>query len=433
MPSFSRISFLLATVLPGVAVAGVGDHIRVGDVTIAPDLDFGAEYRTNVYQHESEPEGGVDMIIQPGLSIVVGNDNNEFSFGGEYRLKKYFDKNQTSLDRFNDFGVNASAHLLKKSIIGFKIGDVATLRNNVAEDVAADNPYHTQLNNTLNAAVSIQPGPILNFDLGGFWKFTDYRVPETGSIRNDRHFNSRNIYGPSLDIKWKFFPSTAVVGNVQYLWHTWEDNWISSQTTTSSFIGDYLAVPDSQHFKFDLGLRGQLTKTIAVHAVAGYGVADYSVESVETSASNQAPEDPEEIDATLAGFDADASGLDGLRVDVGVEWKFIEQHKLSVNYRKDFTDSFFTNYAAYNQVSAVYAGQFGKFVGLQLEFLFRDEQYHGEVERSDALIRGRGDVTFKVQKWLSFTTGAWWTQRASSVATVEYDDVNIHLYGTFTY
>ncbi len=53
--------------------------------------------------------------------------------------------------------------------------------------------------------------------------------------------------------------------------------------------------------------------------------------------------------------------------------------------------------------------------------------------RNDVVNRVTADFAYRLKNWASVTPGVYWQQRASNVDNVEYDDVNIHLLGTFTY
>ncbi len=197
-----------------------------------------------------------------------------------------------------------------------------------------------------------------------------------------------------------------------------------------------LALPDSQHLKMVAGLRGRITRWLVLNATAGYGSGVYDEESVSADADSGCDGLALELDATANGFDSDAVGLDGLLLTLGAtvdtEVGF-GQLRVGATYRKDFVDSYFTNYNAFNQVAAFIEADFGRSLTGGVRTSIRFEDYHGEIERNDILLRLGTEWGVHFTQWATLSATAFWTERASNHADVQYDDVEFALLGTFTY
>jgi hypothetical protein len=420
--------------LSAEAFAGPGDHIRVGDVELAPDLDLGAEVRTNVYRDEAVAVPAANFRIAPGLLAAAQGDDHEFRGSGEWVLRKYFfvaderipplpagSSRVENLDRFDEFSVGAGADTFKRNVIGFRISDDMALRNFRSDAEFADIPYTSQLRNTVGAGLRINPGPALEFVPGGQWTWDSFRVPAADGA--DRALNNRNTFGPVLDAKWAFLPRTAVVANASWMVNDWQNNVLDSAPEEE--FGAEVALPNSNHVKTMAGIDGRFTDRVFAQLMVGYGVAMYNEDTVEGAEAGE-------------GAGDDATGGDGFLMKAQLRYSLTPSDEtrrgssIAAGYVRDFKPSFFTNFIQVNQLFADYQGRVGDLrTGVRYELRFED--YHGEVARNDIVNRVNADLTYPAADWASFTAGGWWQQRASSENTVEYDDVNFHLLTTFVY
>jgi hypothetical protein len=410
------------------ADAGPGDHIQTGNTTITPGLDLGMEFRSNVLQSPTDPSGGPNMLVQPGLGILTDSPDTRFDFNGVYTLRKYFSRNLSQrADRFSDFDVGTRLELLRKSVIGFHIQDRAAIRN--------DNTLRalqTRIHNGFDAQLAIRPGAVLQFSLGGRWNYDQFIVPSSEDIDGSSTLGRRNAFGPTLDGEWRFFPRTAVILQTSYLMHNWSDSWVSAQDSSGQ-IGQFLALPNSQHFKAVAGLRGRLTSRFVLSATIGYGFAKYDPASVTKDASGREPADATELDAVSSGFDANAKNLDGLLGEVQLKYELADENFVTLGYQKDFEDVFFSNFVALNRVYLRYQGRYGKTFGLDGYATVSFDEYKGETTRSDIYSQAQLDFLINATDWMSFSIGTWWHHRSSSERLVEYDDFNGHIFASFEY
>ncbi len=424
---------------PAVASAGPGDHIRAGDAVIVPDIDMGMEYSTNVFRSHDDPRAAPNLRISPGIQIETKAPELSLSLGAEYMLRKYLKEPYTSADRFSDFDLTAKLAARKRHAVGFNLFDNASMVNvpvDMAGAIRNGGSYVSRLRNHLVGGVVLRPGQAMEFTLGGTWDFDDFQVPEGAQITNSRFLNRRQAFGPTVDARWTFFPRTAIVLRSSYLVHRWDDNWILSiqdELLPNEFnFGTHLAMPNSTHFKIDGGIQGRFTNHLVLTIRGGYGSANYDEQSVIKDASDETVQDRSEL-TEAAGFFDDVAGLDKLLLQAEIRYELTPDSSVAVGYQRDFDDSWFTNYLAYDRVYGQLNARLGSHLGMTAEGGFRMEDYNGEGPRDDIVIRVGGDLTYYANGWASITAGARWDERASTLDYVEYDDVRITGMATFTY
>lgn len=422
----AAICIAAATLVAPAAQAGPGDHIQLGTSTeIAPDIDLGFQYRSNVTQSPDDPLGGLNLTVAPGARVSYLTPDTEFNLVGDYRLVKYFTRVLAQADQFNDFDVSADGVFAKTRPVGFVIHERASLVNNNA-DRLGNTPFHTRFRNELAGGLQIRPGAVVQIDLAGNFEFDNFRVPVGAQAGDARDFNSRIGGGGTWQGQWRFLPRTAVVVEGDLTRYQWTENWIPEGDR-----GTFLAMPDSTHFRILGGLRGRLTDRVVIATELGYGSANYSETSVTNACFQGA-----ECDPTNAAnpFGDGLKGLERLLVVAQVQYEMDEDRTITVGYRKDFDDVFFTNYMAYNRVYTSLASTFGTRVSTDVSLALRQESYRGEKFRNDVFLDLQGDVSYSLQEWARITGGVGYQQRVSpSDNAVSYSDVQPRLLMTFSY
>lgn len=410
----------------GTALAGPGDHVALGPSTeMVPSLDVGLEYRSNITQSSSDPTGGINMALAPGVQISNETPDTEFELTGDWKLTKYFGRVLSNADRFNDFDVQLGGRFLKTRPVGFLFSNRTALVNNNA-DRLGNTPFHTRFRNNLQGGLEFRPGPVLQLYTKGNFEYDQYRVPPGAQAGDLRSFNNRLAGGVTFGGEWLFFPRTAVVLDGGYTRYSWDRNWIPEGAN-----GTFLAMPDSSHFRLLGGIRGRFTERLVIAAQAGYGIAAYDEQSVINSCTGGAECDPTNA-ANL--FGADLKGLERLLLSTELRYTFDEGRTWTLGYRKDFDDVFFTNYMAYNRVYTGLQSQFGPRFGTDVTLSLRQEAYRGEEQRSDVFIDARGNVSYAFQPWAKVVGGLGYQQRVSPSATdVSYNDVKGRLVLSLTY
>lgn len=438
------------------AEAGAGDHIQVGDyVEIAPSISTGVEFRTNSFlsvgavqseRPRDQARPSFNYLLRPRLGIEVNHPKVKFNFDGVYELRKWFDKDLAeSLDRFNDFTITSGIDVLPKGVVGFAVRDTAVLRNRESDNPYRGNALLTQLRNDVGADLKFRIGPEFEVAAGFGWAFHNYRVP---GAQEDRNLNTRNTYAPSLTVNWRFFPNTAFVVETVYQRNVWKTNWIPTEQTVAPedldglgavrSYGEFLAMPDSHHFKAMAGMRGRVTRNVVAILMAGWGLGRYDLGSVdEESAGN--PGLGNEADPAAAGFDQNVKGVDGLlvvarmEIDAGFNDERTFGQKVDILFRKDFQDSFFTNYVHQNHLRLGLQSRWGRYLTSNVGFGPRFEEYVGEVERRDIFLRADFGLRIAPTRWMGFDVGGAWSQRASSQTDVQYDNIQAFVLANFSY
>jgi hypothetical protein len=408
--------------LPVLAWGAPGDHIRAGEATIIPSVELGIEHTTNAYRAESDVRGGTDVLVTPSVEILAEGGDIEFSLDGAWELRKYFQSRLSNLDRFTDFHIGADLLLLKQQAVSFRLNEDAALKNREVTRPFAGSAYNTQFRNRFDGALVVNAGPVLRFDLGGFWGYDDFLVQDF-TTQGLRPFNFRNAFGPTVDAEWAFLPRTAVVADFEYGFYRWNEHWVPTSNAQSE-LGSFIGLPDSRAWKTRLGLRGRMTERLVLLLQLGYGQAGYDEQTVIDDGGGG--EDPDAIATDLRGFT-------GLLFTGQVTWAMAPEERVVLRFERDFNDSWFTNYVAYNEISAYWDDRIGNRTGTHLGALVRFEDYEGEVSRDDLLLRGDAELSYFLRDWARLSVGVQVDQRASTAAGVDFTDFNAHFSALFTY
>jgi hypothetical protein len=441
----SALSWLVASSL---ALAEPGEHIKIGEIgTFEPAIGVGVEFRSNAFlsvgaAQSSRPADAAvpafNFLFTPSFALHLATPKVNFDMDGRYELRKYFGEDLASrLDRFSDFNAGARLSVLPKGVVGFALREKAALRNRASDNRFFDNALLSQFRNDLGGDLIFRPGPEFDIALGVDWGYHDYRVPRSNGPEG---LNNRNTAAPRLELNWRFFPRTAFVVDATYQAHRWQSNWIPTNQNEEAdrTYGRFLAMPDSDHVKVMSGIRGRLTPNFVLVAMVGYGGGFYNEASVIDQATAEGTTGAES-DAEAAGFGTNVSATDGIlvllrsEVDYGYHDRKKFGVKFGVQYRKDFQDSFFTNYIHQHHISLDAHALLGRYVSLDGRAGVRVENYEGEVTRRDIFWNIDGDVVFHPTAWFDIDAGVGWVQRASSQTEIQYDNVSANVTMTFSY
>ena len=445
-----------------VAAAAPGDHIGNEQVEVIPSVGVMGGWRSNVYLQEGELGGGEPTVagsfveLSPGIELNVDSSDFKLGVDATYRPRMYLDQTLQNLNRFTFFDVGGSASLFPSSVVGLKVSDRFYLTGRETEAESADWAYLTVLNNQARGFLSIRPGSSMEIAVGGEASTTDYKTDagtnplvETGAgTLGLAQLNRRVSYGPAAEFEWKFLPKTALVANYSQQWFNWNNNFLYARgdglnPSEANDFDAYLGVPDGMELRASAGLRGRFTERVVLGLEFGYVKLTYDEQSVISDATDSAAgvDLSNDIDAAGQGFDVDLPS--GLNAEVEVGYDLSEENRLTVAYRRDFADIYFSNFLAYHQYSIRYDGLIADRIVPEFSASLRQETYQGEIARRDNFIRFKGDLGYRVTKALDLSGGVWWTQRASVDAageelqpadpSIEYDDVNVHLGLVFTY
>lgn len=408
----------------GLAYADPGDHIRAGDDAVfTPKIMVGVEYNNNAFRAESDEQSSVNLVVAPGLDLMVETKDVTFALGGTYEVRSYFGVTR-QLSKYDAFGVNADLHVYPDRKLGLRLRQGAALTNLALEEPNSLDPFQTELRSTTEGQIVIAPTKTLSILPGARFGYYNVKATQYGSDVPSRQFNDQIFYGPRLDAEWKFFPRTALVLNGSYEWHDWTLNAISAPDADGVF-GTTITVPDNTQLRLSGGLRGRITRHAVLQVQLGYGSGDFSEQSVADAGFGTA-------DETLP-WAVDVKGLEHLLVDTQLRYEFGKETRLTLGYQRDFREAYFTNFTAYDYGFAKFDGLFAKKFGVVAEVGTRLEHYKGLVTRDDTMVLARGDLAWNFQEWANLTGGVTYTQRFSSDPEVSFSNANIHVMTNVSY
>jgi hypothetical protein len=413
------VSVGLGLLLSASAVAGAGDHIKAGQVTITPKVALGVEYSSNPYHSEQSSGGGTNLFVAPGVEAHVEGPDLDVAFGAEYDLRKFFGRRYTRLDRFDQFTVNLALKAFKASRVGFRVNESVGQRNYVADSDGAI-PFDTIFRQSLGGGIDLRPSSAFEFNLGGSLDYENYRVvgPTPG---DSRAFGGRTTYGPSLGVQWKFFPRTELLLDSNFVHNEWSSNELPLDPDGG--LGSALVKPNSNYLRALFGLRGQVTERLHLSALIGYGKAWYVQQGLTP------PTD-------ASGFDADVTGGRQLTAEFQATYKTTPDNKFILGYQRGFRDVYFTNYVAYDFVFGRLQNKFTPRLGSTLELGARGEAYRGQIVRNDVVLSAKAGVSYNLADWAALKLGAGYTHRGTDQtgpSTVAFDEFRAQLSGEFTY
>ena len=425
------------------AWAAPGDHIRAGNAEIIPAIELRTVRRSNVYLTEgtstaangattgSEEQSGTALRIHPSLSIGLDTDDTTMNFNVDYNAVKYFESVHANLDRYKDVALGFGLRALNNSPVGIKLNERFNISGREMEAEYATDAYINHIMNHTSGRIGLRPGSSLELDVGGHYSYDKYDVSAGSGREGSPGLNSRVGFGPAADLKWRFFPKTAIVGSYSQTAFTWENNRVDTRGDglTESEFGDSLGIPNGSEWRATLGLRGRFTEKLVVGLIGGYGQMTYD----ETSVNGQDSEGT----ASEQGYDRDLNGFpEGLIAIVEFGYLPAERQSVTVGYRKAFQDVYFTNFVDFHNAFLRYEGMFADRIGAKLNLGYRYEQYLGEVTRDDHLVTINADLAYRAAKFLDVTAGLGWKQRGSADGNhpdIEYDDTVLSLGLTATY
>ncbi len=427
---------LLALALSGwggaVAWAGPGDHIRAGNAEIIPAVEFRVVRRSNLYLTEgtsidvdgnlvgAEEQSGTALRVHPSLTIGVDGEDTTLDFNLDYNAVKYLEEEHQNLDRYKDVELGFGFRTLNNAPVGIKLNERFNIAGREMEASYAADAYINHVRSHTSGRISLRPGSSLELDVGGNFNYDKYDVSAGSAAEGSPGLNSRVGYGPAADLKWRFFPKTAIVGSYSRTDFTWENNLVDTRGDglTETEFGDSLGIPNGSEWKATLGLRGRFTEKLVLGLIGGYGQMDYDETSVQGQDS--------EGSAATQGFDRDLKGFpEGLISIVELGYHPVESQSVTIGYRKAFQDVYFTNFVDFHNAFVRYEGMFADRVGAKFNLGYRYEQYLGEVTRDDHVLNLTGDFAYRVTKFMDVSAGFGWKQRGSADGDhpdIEYDD-----------
>ncbi|MDP2317270.1 MAG: hypothetical protein Q8P41_30565 [Pseudomonadota bacterium] len=416
----------------------------------------GLEYHSNIYLadgREQDVFGALAWVVKPEVELAFEGEKLTLDFGAGWGIKKFFDFqpqddiNLQNADRFTDFNLTFGVMALPKSVVGLRLDDRFEIQNQPGELPTADGSANmVHLSNDANGGITLRPGSALEIDLLGNIGIDRYTLPAAliEDVAGKSNINNRANYGPVVNARWRFLPKTSLTGNFSLNWTSWDNNLVYAIGPEADGVdyGQYLGKPNALAWRTMWGVRGQFTSKLAAGVEAGYGQMYYDEDTV-LDAAGQLPGSSQEIEIIgEENFARDLTSFsEGLLVNAQVAYAPIRNHKVTLGYRKDFQDAFFTNYVAYNYLFLRYEGLVITRLGLTGEITYRIDAFHGEIARDDQNVGVKLGGAWNFNDALSAGLSVGWNERAcldslceeGKFYATQYDDFWALAGLTFTY
>ena len=394
---------MLALLTITAALAAPGDHLPVGTAMLSPRLGLGVDMSSNALRAETpgEDAGAANLHLALGAALKHDYKDLAWNLGGTYDLRKYVTTNDSRLDRFDDFTVQASAEALRLRVVGLRGEQQLANRFTPVDTESPGRPYTTQFMSRTRAGIVVRPGSALEITASGLLSVDDYNTASS-PVAGSRDYNRRYTYGPALDLQWSFLPRTMAI--------------VQASSSTASWSAPALFVEgvepigfaDSASLRALGGLRGRITERLTVDALAGY--ADATFDETTTTVGGD-------------GVGVDVSGTQKIAAKVAGNYQLGPRDGVTFGYERDFRPSYFTNFVNFDRLSLVANRQFAPSVRGGLDLTASSERFRGQQTRDDVVMSAEGTASFSMNKWAVVRVTPGWTYRVSSDPNVSYSEL----------
>lgn len=302
---------LASVVILGIAVPALADvglplpptehdrirGIRFGEFVFVPTAALEGGWTDNVFREDEResPSSAGFLTVRPGWRIANPEPSRvRLTWDASLDVRFWFadDPNVKNLGRYaakSDF----LAEFLPRSVVGFFVAD-RFIREIQPPNYSSSATYDRNFNHA-EAGLQVRPGGgALQFDLSYAYNFDIYDEYKDGD-----HF----YHEVRFLTKWDFFPKTTFLIDVDWRYATWRNP-----------KDGYRA--DSMPLRALAGVRGYITKNLAVLVKAGYG----------------------------QGFFADGPDVQTFVGEASVGFKPTPFTVLDVGYARDFAESYYARW-----------------------------------------------------------------------------------------
>lgn len=383
---------LLAAVSPAWAEVGIKlpdtehDEVRgarFGEFILVPFASVRGGYNTNVFRAHPDEGGektGALLAVTPGFRLW----NPAFSW---VRLKwdaavdvNFWFSEHESVKNQGRVSADSTlrADFFPRSVVGFFVADRfirATQPANVSDVNAMDNNY-----NKAEAGIQVRPGGALEFALSYAYNFRLYDE----NARFDKQWHEVKFL-----TSWDFFPRTSFLIDVDWRYMDWDQD------------NEFLRI-DSMPLRATVGLRGYITKKLALLIKAGYGGGFYD----DTFASS------EDIQTVIGELSIAFKPLPSIVIDVG--------------YDRNFWDSYYGTYFLADSAHLVFRAQMIRKINFEASVQYGYISYAhvdpgagsveidgktyssitpNQIDRRDHMLRAKAEFNFSILRYLQLDVG----------------------------
>lgn len=396
-----RGQWLLAICLAAATpvYAAPGDGINLGQTTISPALQLNVSYDSNV-KHQSadlamktnpsqEVLGSAVFEARPSLGVSFKNSDLKMQASVEDLMKIFTASEIRNLSYFDDILANGEADLFSDRRIGLVVRDDFSRHNYLPRGVV-DPTTSTRKRDYNNFLVEgrYSPGSALDLNLGVHWYIDVQDALASGAI-NPTGPSFKNEFGGVARGKWKFFPLTSLLAELDYSSGKWYSvptctNPVPSQECEAAFKINDAEKSSVTQWSALAGVSGQFSTQIQANLFLGYGglynLGDASADNI--------------------------TGLKGILGQVQLVYSPIETHNISLSFSRRFGDSAVLDYVVSDAITLAYSGLYiGRLAVNAQASLDMREQNSAEAadtsSRVDNVFSALLGADYQVTKWLT--------------------------------
>jgi hypothetical protein len=243
----------------GLSLPPVVDEARrgvhFGDFVFVPFLGIEGRYNSNVFRQDSREgrsEAGI-LTLRPGFKLSNPTPSwLKLTWDASVDVNFWFSKDKNAAKQGRVAADTAlRADFLTRSVVGFFVAD-RFVRTVQAQNYSATGRYDRNFNHA-EGGLQIRPGGALEFDLSYAYNFELFDEFKDGN----RKYHEARLVGT-----WAFFPKTSLYLDVNWRYQTWDHQKTGFRS-------------DSMPLRAALGVRGYVTRKIALDVRAGYGQGFY--------------------------------------------------------------------------------------------------------------------------------------------------------------
>lgn len=228
---------------------------RFGDFVFVPSVSLEGRYNSNVFRQDSREgrsEAGI-LTIRPGFKLSNPTPSwLKLTWDASVDVNFWFSKDPNAGKQGRVAAdTNLRAEFLVRSVVGFFIAD-RFVRSVQPRNYSTNERYDRNFNHA-EAGIQIRPGGALQFDLSYAYNFELFDTFKDGN----RQYHEARLLG-----MWAFFPKTMLYLDANWRYQDWSRDKLGYRS-------------DSMPLRTVLGVRGYITRKIALDVKAGYGQGFY--------------------------------------------------------------------------------------------------------------------------------------------------------------
>ena len=361
----------------GLVLPPVSDEasrgFRFGEFILIPEIATRGGYTYNLFRQDPR-EGRSDagqLVVRPGFRLDNPNPSNfQLTWDGNVGLNFFFssDENAKRLARVSA-GTTLRAEILPKSVFGMFIQDTY-LRELMPRNYSSPTNFDRNFNHA-EAGFTVRPG-------GGALQIS---ASYAFNLDMFDQFPEGDVFYHQVRLltTWDFFPKTTFLIDADWRYTSWKNQLEGLRV-------------DSMPLRVVAGVKGYVTKKVALTVKAGYGQGFYKTGT------------------DVKTFVGEAS----------VGFKFTPYTLLEVGYDRDFTDAFYARWYLADSAYLKFGQQLWERLNLELGARYSYVQYAGfdgktldpttttapsETDRRDHALVANATISCSIARWVAVRLG----------------------------